>query len=104
MKDVARSVVLGAAMISPGLLEACKSDNATPPLVPVPTATATAGNDDDAGTMLLAVTPDGGLDPADAAIAAPPTTVVRPRPDPTASPTHVPMPTRGFAGGARVRA
>ncbi len=109
MKDVARSVVLGAAMISPALLEACRNDGA-PPLVPVPTV----GADDDAGGMLLAVGADAAAgDPVDAGASTPPdadepipapsTTVVRPRPDPTFSPQRVPMPTRGFAGGARVR-
>ena len=85
MKDVARSVVLGAAMISPALLQSCKGDGATPTPPTDPT-----------GATGSAVTTSS---------AAPPTTVVRPRTDPTTPATN--MPTRGFSGGAgraRVRA
>ena len=89
MKDVARSVVLGAAMISPALLQACKTDGGTPPPQPDPLY----GASDAGGTSLPVAT--------GTATAAPSTTVVRPRTDPTATTRQ--MPTRGFSGGARVR-
>jgi len=82
MKDVLRSVVMGAGMISPALLEACANGN-PPTTPPVPTASATVTG--------VASTP-----PVDS---APPNDVVRPRPNPTGTA----MPTRGFAGAARAR-
>jgi hypothetical protein len=92
MNDVARSVVLGAAMISPALLQACKSDGGTPTVRPEPTSAL-----GDGGTMPVATSA-----PTDTATAAPSASVVRPRTDPTAPPQ---MPMRGFSGsGARVRA
>ncbi|MGH7298747.1 MAG: hypothetical protein ACRELB_27650 [Polyangiaceae bacterium] len=92
MKDVARSVVLGAAMLSPALLQACKTEGGSP--TPRPDPTIGAG---DAGATSLPV----ATGTATATVtAAPPTSVVRPRP--TGAPTTQ-MPTRGFSGGARVR-
>lgn len=73
IKDVVRSVVMGAAMLSPAALEACSGSQVPqPPKPPDPSA-------------------DGG-------VAAPDNTVVRPRTDPTNGPS---MPTRGFAGAVR---
>ena len=79
IKDVMRSVVLGAGMISPALIEACATN--TPTTTPLPPTSGTA----------VASTP-----PVDS---APPTEVVRPRPNPTGTN----MPTRGFSGAARAR-
>jgi hypothetical protein len=79
IKDVVRSVVMGAAMVSPALLEACGGSPPTPPVPP----------DGNGNTLNVA----GGADAG-----APPNEVVRPR-----GPTGGSMPTRGFSGAARAR-
>lgn len=85
LNDVVRSVVVGATMISPAVLEGC-SRSQQPPVTPPPPPIQTS----DAGALQIAA--------QDAA--APPPQVVRPRaPENTGNM----MPTRGFAGGARVR-
>lgn len=78
INDVVRSVVLGAAMITPVALQGCAGANPEPPKPPKTDPEVTV-------TEL-----DGGV---------PDPSVVRPRgpKDPTN------MPTRGFSGGARVR-
>lgn len=80
LKDVVRSVLLGAAMISPVVLTMCKNEGAPPVSPEGPAQTAAADAND--------------------AAAAPPTATVRPRLDPNAPQT----PTRGFSGAARARA
>lgn len=107
LNDVTRSVVLGAAMIAPALLEQCT--RGTPDDTPNTNGSGgstnvafTAGNDADAGAgggttsqTTSTTTTSGTTDPQ-----APPPGVVRPR-----QPENPPnaMPTRGFAGGAHVR-
>jgi hypothetical protein len=91
LKDVVRSVVMSAAMISPALLAAC--GGATPvttaPTLPVdPNATATA-------VATTAPPTEEATEPN-----APPNDVVRPRD----SDGGAKMPTRGFSGAARARA
>jgi hypothetical protein len=88
LKDVARSVVIGAGMISPALLQHCATPSGRPPEIPLD---GTASTTPTGTTMAVASTP-----PAES---APPNDVVRPRP----SPTGTQMPTRGFAGAARAR-
>jgi|SRR6185312_9788146 len=96
INDVVRSVVMGAAMISPAALAACRGESTvTPPPDPLPQPSATVASLD-AGETPQA-TPTVTAEPT---VTAPPTTVVRPRP--TTSPTHN-MPTRGFAGAVRAR-
>lgn len=86
IKDVVRSVVMGAGMISPALLEACASSTPNPP-PPIPLVDPLADV-------------DGGAEGGAASVAtAPPTEVVRPR----TAPTGNNMPTRGFAGAVRGR-
>ena len=101
INDVVRSVVMGAAMISPAALAACRGESTvTPPPDPLPQPSATVASLD-AGEM--PTTPTASTAPtvtAEPTVTAPPTTVVRPRP--TTSPTHN-MPTRGFAGAVRAR-
>ncbi|HEY1953980.1 MAG TPA: hypothetical protein VGH28_00160 [Polyangiaceae bacterium] len=101
INDVVRSVVMGAAMISPALLAACRGESAaTPPPDPLPEPTATVASLD-AGGPAPTSEPSATAQPTvTAEPTAPPTTVVRPRP--TTSPTHN-MPTRGFAGAVRAR-
>jgi hypothetical protein len=90
-KDVIRSVVVGATMVSPSLLQACAS--APPPEKPVdipdPTGTPTTATATPPGTNTAVVATSAS---------APPTSVVRPRTDPDGPETH---PTRGFAGAIR---
>ena len=96
LKDVVRSVVMSAAMISPALLAAC--GGATPvttaPTLPVdPNATTAA---------VATAAPDPTAPPTEEATEpnAPPNDVVRPRD----SDGGAKMPTRGFSGAARARA
>jgi hypothetical protein len=86
LKDVARSVVMGAGMISPALLDAC----ATNP----PTTTAPVTSGSTTGIPSAAVSATIGGVPS-----APPTDTVRPR----TNPTSTSMPTRGFSGAGRAR-
>jgi hypothetical protein len=88
LKDVARSVVMGAGMISPALLDAC----ATNP--PTTTAPVTSGSTTGIPSAAVSATVGSGSP------SAPPTEVVRPR----TNPTSTSMPTRGFSGAARARA
>jgi hypothetical protein len=102
MKDVARSVVMGAAMISPGLLQACAETPTKPVVRPEPDPVASV----DADAAETAATAPSATATATATatasnIPAPSNTVVRPRTDPSLKPQ---MPTRGFSGGARARA
>jgi hypothetical protein len=97
MKDIARSVLLGAAMISPALLQSCQSEGGVPAPRPPPTTGAV-----DLETPPTTAATDATTSPT-ADTAAPSTSVVRPRLDPTGSAGPI-MPTRGFSGGARVRA
>jgi hypothetical protein len=99
MKDIARSVLLGAAMISPALLQSCKSEGGTPAPRPPPT-TGAVDLDTPPST---AATDTAAYTTTDTPTAAPSTSVVRPRLDPTGSAGPI-MPTRGFSGGPRVRA
>jgi hypothetical protein len=99
MKDVARSVVMGAGMISPALLQACATNQPTT-TAPLASGTATAEATAVATsipTAALSASVGSGSPTGDPS--APPTTVVRPRP----SPTGTNMPTRGFAGAVRAR-
>jgi hypothetical protein len=101
LKDVIRSVVLGAAMISPVALMACKNEVTPPPVTPDPTVDVPTNTPPIASTAPVAT-----ADPPDAAPiidAAPATSVVRPRWDPTTGASKN-MPTRGFSGAARARA
>lgn len=86
LKDVVRSVVMGATMITPAVMEGCSRTQQPPPNPPPDT------NAPDASTAQIAVSPQDA--------AAPPPAVVRPRVPENNVNT---MPTRGFAGGARVR-
>ncbi len=88
MKDVARSVVIGAGMISPALLDACATNPPTT-TAPVTSGSATGGIPSAAVSATI-----GSGSPS-----APPTDTVRPRPNPTSTG----MPTRGFSGAARAR-
>ncbi len=91
-KDVVRSVVMSAAMISPALLASCASSGpaTTAPTAPVdPAAGGTA-------TATVAAEPSAT---ATTEPSAPPTALVRPR-DLDGGPR---MPTRGFSGAARAR-
>jgi hypothetical protein len=110
MNDVARSVVMGAAMISPALLAACRDQAQQPPTQPEPlptvdTSTATATDSGAPTTPTATATPTTTIaeeDPNTGGVptaTAPPTATVRPRTIPTA----VHMPTRGFAGAVRAR-
>jgi hypothetical protein len=87
-KDVIRSVVVGATMVSPSLLQACAS---APPgekpidVPPPPSNTNTVATSEPPAT-------------GDPMASAPPNEIVRPRTDPTAPIVH---PTRGFSGAAR---
>lgn len=93
IKDVVRSVVMGAAMVSPALLAQCTEHPATTPPVPVdPTAMPTS-----TGIPSAAVSANLSGTPS-ASASAPPNEVVRPRSLPTGQ-----MPTRGFAGAVRAR-
>ena len=103
LNDVVRSVVMGAAMISPGVLAACRGQGAkTPPPDPLPDPSATTASLDAGDTTPTASTaPTTTAEPVVTADpTAPPTATVRPRP--TSSPTQN-MPTRGFAGAVRAR-
>ncbi|HEY1696645.1 MAG TPA: hypothetical protein VGG39_31000 [Polyangiaceae bacterium] len=93
IKDVVRSVVMGAAMISPALLAHCTEHPATTPPIPLdPTGAPTSG-----GIPSAAVSANvAGTTTSTAS--APPNDVVRPRTAPTGQ-----MPTRGFAGAVRAR-
>ncbi len=106
IKDVVRSVVMSAAMVSPGLLAACAGPQTANPIpVPLdplggPDAGGTTGLDPNsvdaaAGTNPIAVDPTS----PPTVPTAPPTATVRPR----TPPTGTQMPTRGFAGAARAR-
>jgi hypothetical protein len=92
-KDVVRSVLLGAAMISPAVLAAC-AGAPTPPANPEPLTVYLP----DAGAV-TSNTPDVAI--ADSGVPAPPDSAVRPR-TPVGTPPQMPM--RGFSGAARVRA
>lgn len=84
LNDVVRSVLVGAAMITPAMLAACQKEGAPPPpRVPAP--------GEESATPV-----------ASESVAAPPTASVRPREDPSV--TVPKMPVRGFSGAARVRA
>jgi hypothetical protein len=110
LKDVVRSVVMGATMILPALLESCSRTQ--PPPTPPPDPVVAQP---DAGSAQIAVSPDASAPPTNVVspdASAPPTDVVRP--DASAPPTNVvrprtprhllnSMPTRGFSGGGRVR-
>ena len=105
INDVVRSVVMGAAMISPAALAACRGESAaTPPPDPLPQPSATVASLDAGDTTPTAsVTPSATEEPiATATATAPPTTVVRPRPTSGVGPGNH-MPTRGFAGAVRAR-
>ncbi len=92
LKDITRSVIMGAAMLPAAVLASCSRPSHTQ----TPDPTGTGGNDNTA-TM----TPgDAGANPV---IQAPPPEVVRPRVQPDAGGAIRNMPTRGFAGGARIR-
>jgi hypothetical protein len=87
LKDITRSVVLGAAMVPAALLTECANNPQTPP---EPHGAGSSG-----GAGLVATQADGGT--------APPPEVVRPRQPETTDdePDHDRMPTRGFAGAVR---
>lgn len=93
LKDVARSVVIGAAMIPASMLAGCSRHTA----VTSPPGTGSGSGTDGTPPTMIPTPPapvDAGVD------VAPPPDVVRPRAD--ATPVNM-MPTRGFAGGSRVR-
>lgn len=86
LKDVARSVVIGAAMVPAAMLSSCSRNHGTQPNNATMTPNAI-------------VPPDAGA-LAPPVVLAPPPDVVRPRaPEGTGNA----MPTRGFAGGSRPR-
>lgn len=95
-KDVVRSVVMSAAMISPAALEAC-AEAPPPPAKPDPLA-VTIASAPDAGSVATN-TPDVSI--ADGGAPAPDDSVVRPRTPVGGSPQ---LPSRGFVGAARARA
>lgn len=91
IKDVVRSVVMGAAMISPALLAQCTEHPTTPPIPLDPTGAPPPTGIPSAATSANVATP-----PPTAS--APPNEVVRPR-----TPPNGQMPTRGFSGAVRAR-
>jgi hypothetical protein len=91
LKDVVRSVVMGAAMISPALLAACGG------AAPVTTAPTMAEPPAATGAVATVAIEPSTPPPEPS---APPNDVVRPR-DSDGGTT---MPTRGFCGAARARA
>jgi hypothetical protein len=95
LKDITRSVIMGAAMIPAAVLAGC-SRNARP-----------QGNDPNStGGSDNTVTMTPGDAGTNAIVQAPPPDVVRPRTppvDPNANNNVRQMPTRGFAGAVRVR-
>ncbi len=98
LKDVVRSVLLGAAMITPVALAACQNEVA-PPATPDTVTVVTPPTMADAASAPITIATDA----PDAADAAPPTEIVRPRWDPTSAASKN-MPSRGFSGTARARA
>ncbi|MEO7110370.1 MAG: hypothetical protein ABI183_08045 [Polyangiaceae bacterium] len=96
--DVVRSVIIGAAMITPAALLAC-AESPPPPANPdAPLPIATGGSD--VPPTPTATAPDAYASINDAGTPAPPDSAVRPRTPPGTPPQ---MPTRGFSGAARAR-
>jgi hypothetical protein len=98
--DVVRSVIIGAAMISPAAMVACAESPPPPPANPdAPLPVATGGSD--VPVAPTATAPTGGAYASinDSGTPAPPDTVVRPR----TPPGQQNFPTRGFSGAARAR-
>jgi hypothetical protein len=99
--DVVRSVLIGAAMITPAAMVACAEN---PPPVTAnqdqPLPIATGGSDAPTSPTATASTDDQSASINDASTPAPPDTVVRPR-APVGTPHQ--LPTRGFSGAARAR-
>ncbi len=98
LKDITRSVIMGAAMIPAAMLAGCSRQR--PPENPAPTGGNVAVGD--AGAMPVIAMPVEPGSPPDVVVLAPPPEVVRPR-VPIGG-TSGSMPTRGFAGAVRVRA
>jgi hypothetical protein len=95
--DVVRSVLIGAAMITPAAMIACAENPPPPPTnQDQPLAVATGGSDTPIAT---APTGDAFASINDASTPAPPDSVVRPR----TPPGQQNFPTRGFSGAARAR-
>jgi hypothetical protein len=105
IKDVVRSVVMSAAMVSPGLLAACagpQTGNPIPvPLDPLGGADGGTSGADPNGLDAATGSSPIAVDPTSPPTVptAPPTATVRPR----TPPTGTQMPTRGFAGAVRAR-